>query len=350
MSRPRLSICIPVYNFAAFLGATLESLLPQATEAVEVIVLDGGSTDGTPALVDGFRSRYPRLQYLRRETRGGIDRDMSLAVAASRGEYVWIFSGDDLMRHDAVARVLAELHSACDLYLLEALLCHLDMTPIAMHRMLPIRAARTFRLGEPADRDWYFRRALNSATFFSFCSALVIRRESWDRGDQGERYFGTCWAHAARLLSLVPSGLTVRYLPGAFLDKRGDNDSFLTDGLTRRWGLAVEGYQRIADETFGHASFEARAIRAAMRRDIPLAAWLLARIEVAESRPGDWPLFRRLVRQHFGDGSPIDALRLAVCLHAPAWALRATRRAVMALRGSGRPQRSKSAPKEPAGS
>ena len=109
MSTLRLSVCIPVYNFGAFLGETLESIVPQAAKAVEIVVLDGGSTDDTPQVVGRFQERFPRLNYVRREKKGGIDRDMAFAVEAARGDYVWLFSGDDRMRPDAIERVLAEL-------------------------------------------------------------------------------------------------------------------------------------------------------------------------------------------------------------------------------------------------
>jgi len=52
MNRPRLSICIPTYNFGRFIGETLDSILPQATEDVEVTVVDGASTDNTADIVE----------------------------------------------------------------------------------------------------------------------------------------------------------------------------------------------------------------------------------------------------------------------------------------------------------
>jgi abequosyltransferase len=329
----KLSICIPVYNFGAFLGPTLESIVPQAGEAVEIVVLDGGSTDDTPAVVARFQERFPRLTYLRRDQRGGIDRDMAHAVAAARGEYLWLFSGDDLMRPDAVARLLAELPSGCDVYLLESLLCGFHMNPIAMHRLLEVREPRTFRLGDAGQRLAYFRLALNSAAFFSFCSALVIRKACWDSASIDESFYGSCWAHAARLLSLVPSGLTVRYLPGAFLDKRGDNDSFLDRGRTVRLAIAVDGYHRIAGTFFGASSPEAFHIRRALRADVPVAAFALARLEIADRNLGDQlPLYRRLVRAAFGDVSPANLLRIAFLLGTPVPVLRLARRAQLALR------------------
>jgi len=80
MENIRLSICIPTYNFGEFIGTTLESIIKQATAEVEIVVLDGGSTDNTREVVHSFQQRFPRLSYHRLEKRGGIDRDMAKAV------------------------------------------------------------------------------------------------------------------------------------------------------------------------------------------------------------------------------------------------------------------------------
>src|SRR5271165_2413917 len=102
----RLSVCIPTYNFGAFIGETLESILPQVEEGVEVIVLDGGSDDDTSVVVESLQQRYPSLRYERRDERGGIDRDIARTVDLARGEYCWLFCADDVMKPGAIGRML----------------------------------------------------------------------------------------------------------------------------------------------------------------------------------------------------------------------------------------------------
>ena len=51
----RLSICIPTYNFGEFIGATLQSIIKQATDEVEIVVVDGASTDNTAEVVRAFQ-------------------------------------------------------------------------------------------------------------------------------------------------------------------------------------------------------------------------------------------------------------------------------------------------------
>jgi abequosyltransferase len=315
MTSPRLSICIPVYNFARFLGATLETILRQAPrDLVEIDVVDGASTDGTPEVVRAFQERHPNVRYHRLDRKGGIDRDIAKGVELSRGEYCWLFSGDDLMRDGAIAALLGSLDDDCDVFLMDAMLCDVAMRPLQPHRMLAQDAPRTFRLHERADRLEYFRLARNTAAFFSFCSVLAIKRARWIATSVEESYYGTCWAHAARLFTMLPGGLTVGYLPHAALDKRGGNDSFLTHGLTRRFAIAVDGYGRIADEFFGHHSEEALHVRRSLRLELPWAAWIAARVELEKTRSEDRPLYERLVRKQYSDWSFENWATRTLCL------------------------------------
>src|SRR3712207_2443148 len=87
------SVVIPVYNRAALVGATLDSVLGQEFEGeFEVVVVDDGSTDETPAVL----ARYgERVRVLRQENAGpGAARNLGIRTA--RGEYVAFLDSDDL--------------------------------------------------------------------------------------------------------------------------------------------------------------------------------------------------------------------------------------------------------------
>lgn len=73
----RLSIYMPTYNFGKFIGSTLESIIDQMQEGVEIVVFDGGSTDDTVQIVQSYQKCCPSLSYHRQNHRGDIDRDMA---------------------------------------------------------------------------------------------------------------------------------------------------------------------------------------------------------------------------------------------------------------------------------
>lgn len=91
MSGPLVTAFMPVFNAERFLVPALESLLAQDYEPFEVVVCDDGSTDGTAEIL---RS-YPSVHVVRQANRGPAAA-RNAAVAASRGELLAAFDGDDL--------------------------------------------------------------------------------------------------------------------------------------------------------------------------------------------------------------------------------------------------------------
>ena len=92
VARPRVSIIIPNYNRADFIGEAVASALGQDYQAIEVIVIDDGSPDDTSALLATFRD--PRVVRMQKEDAG---RALSLnrAVAFARGKYVAFLDPSD---------------------------------------------------------------------------------------------------------------------------------------------------------------------------------------------------------------------------------------------------------------
>lgn len=90
-ARPLVSGFMPLRNAEKFLVASLASALAQDYEPFELVVCDDGSTDGTPEIL----ARYPTIRVVRQEHRGRAAA-CNAAIAASRGEFLTSFDGDDL--------------------------------------------------------------------------------------------------------------------------------------------------------------------------------------------------------------------------------------------------------------
>jgi len=298
----RLSICMPTYNFGAFIGETLESIVSQLEPGVEIVVLDGGSQDDTTEVVNRFTRAYPAVSYVRQPVRGGIDRDMSRSVELARGEYCWLFSSDDIMKPGALKRVLAELDSGQDLYLCGLTICDKRMTPIVDHNVSSAPWGAVFQLADAADRQRYFAAAQTTTAFFSFMGALILRRSRWLDYTLDESYVGSCWAHVVRILRMIPDGLSVKFVGESLQFKRGGNDSFMDKGLVHRYALAIDGYHRIAADVFGDQSPEARHMRRVIVNEFPLKAMFFTRVDCRDyGRWSDIPELDRLVEKTYRD-------------------------------------------------
>jgi abequosyltransferase len=110
-SIPLLTVAVPTYNRAPLLGRLLQQLEGEINNnpRVELVVSDNASDDGTPALVAKFQARGMRIRYLRNEANIGADRNIIQCFESASGEYVWVFSDDDVMALGTLDRLLEAL-------------------------------------------------------------------------------------------------------------------------------------------------------------------------------------------------------------------------------------------------
>lgn len=104
-----VSIVLPVHNAAAFIGEALASIYAQEGLALEVIVVDDGSTDGSLALA---QSGFPAVRGIR-QANAGIGAARNRGVEAARGEYLAFLDADDRWPAGRLTRLLAA-HAALE--------------------------------------------------------------------------------------------------------------------------------------------------------------------------------------------------------------------------------------------
>ena len=103
--KPLITIGIPSFNSARWLGQAIESALAQTWPEKEVLVVDDGSTDGSADVARGFGDR---IQFIATENRGG-NHARNLAVQAARGEWLQFLDADDYLEATKVAQQLTEV-------------------------------------------------------------------------------------------------------------------------------------------------------------------------------------------------------------------------------------------------
>ena len=305
----KLSICIPIYNCAEYIGLALNSIMPQTKEGIEVVIYDGGSTDATPQLMESYVKTWTNLHYYRGSARGGIDADMAKCVGYAKGEYCWLFSGDDVMRSGAIERALEWVKYGHDIYICKHTVCSKDMVELRELPVLQPDRAFSANLANLNERVEWFQRAATNEAFFSFISGLIVRREKWQSGELPDAFNKSCWGHVARFFGLLSTGLTVCYVAELWLDQRGDNDSFAERGIVNRFRIGIEGYHRLADSFFGHESIEAFHIRRVIRNEFRLKQFLFAKMQ-CKKRPDieNKLLLDKLVQKTWCDHSVADYL------------------------------------------
>lgn len=96
------SVVIPTYNYGRFIERCLQSVLCQADDDYEIIVVDDGSTDDTPGVIETIARGLPagRLRYLCQANQGP-SAARNLGIDDAKGEFIWFLDSDDCLVPDA---------------------------------------------------------------------------------------------------------------------------------------------------------------------------------------------------------------------------------------------------------
>ncbi|HBO72253.1 MAG TPA: hypothetical protein DD639_08250 [Acinetobacter sp.] len=95
--KPKVSVMIITYNQEALISETIESVINQNYENIEIIVADDASTDNTPAIINEYAKRYPGVVIpVLNSTNLGITGNSNAAFFSCTGELIAVLGGDDL--------------------------------------------------------------------------------------------------------------------------------------------------------------------------------------------------------------------------------------------------------------
>jgi abequosyltransferase len=196
---PLLSICIATYNRASYIAETLDSIIPQSDDDVELLVVDGASTDNTEDVVRKVAQKESRIRYVRLSAKGGVDQDYDKAVELARGEFCWLFTDDDLLKPGAVAAVKAAIKKGYDLIVVNAEVRDRQLSVILQSRRIAMHDSKAYA---PNSMEHLFIDALH---YLSFIGAVVIRRSLWLSRER-RLYFGTEFVHVGVIFQKLLSG------------------------------------------------------------------------------------------------------------------------------------------------
>ena len=101
----KISIIVPAYNIEAYLARTLDSILAQTHENIEVVVVNDGSRDGTAAVMDRYAALDRRVKAIHKEN-GGVTSARLRGVAEATGQWIGFVDGDDLIEPQMYERLL----------------------------------------------------------------------------------------------------------------------------------------------------------------------------------------------------------------------------------------------------
>lgn len=112
---PTISIIVPVYNVEKYLSRCIDSILNQTFSDFELILVDDGSNDCSPAICDEYSKRDSRISVVHKEN-GGVASARNVALRIAVGQYIMFCDSDDYVSPDWVQRLYSVASSNVDAF------------------------------------------------------------------------------------------------------------------------------------------------------------------------------------------------------------------------------------------
>ncbi len=108
-----LTLVIPSYNVEAFLRRCVERMVPAGDE-LDILIVDDGSTDGTPALADALAAEHPEIVRVIHQENGGHGEGLNQGIRTAQGIYLKSVDADDRIDTESLKKLLDLLRSHAD--------------------------------------------------------------------------------------------------------------------------------------------------------------------------------------------------------------------------------------------
>lgn len=114
MSHPLISVIVPVYNTASYLRRCLDSLCSQTYSDIEILCVDDGSTDESPAILAEYAAQDRRITIIT-QSNAGLGAARNAALRISRGSWITGLDSDDWLEQDAYEKLIPTLIDEVDM-------------------------------------------------------------------------------------------------------------------------------------------------------------------------------------------------------------------------------------------
>lgn len=240
-TKPLLSVVIPAYNYAATLARAVDSVLLQLdAQQAELLVIDDGSTDQTPEVLEALLAAHPGRFRSLRKTNGGLASVRNRGIEEAQGRFLVFLDADDELAPGALAALVEHIAAHPDTRLVIG--GHWSVFADGrrvQHRVAPLPATARQRL-----RGYLLDKSVSISN-----GACAMHRDVFTPGNYPERFRNTEDIPVfAQVLARYPC--TVLDQPLALIHK---HDTSLRHNLTHARAVGLD----LVDEVFSPARLPA---------------------------------------------------------------------------------------------
>lgn len=226
--KPLVSVIVPLYNAAPFIGEALESALASTYRPIEVVVVDDGSTDDSLRIAQAWAAKHPEVQVLH-QANAGVSAARNQAIRAAKGTFILPMDADDKISPTYIAQAVEAMNDevrvvGCKAEYIGAKRGEWKLpayTPELLARRNMIHISSMFRKA-----DW--------ERIGGFCEEEIYR-EDWD-------FWLSMMELGGRYVRLNETGLYYRVLPGSRRSQAKAQKRAIVDAINRLHPAYMERY------------------------------------------------------------------------------------------------------------
>ncbi len=228
---PLISVIVPSFNCAKYLGRAIDSILGQSMPDFEVIVVDDGSSDGTFAVVAQYQ-KHASVRYLHQSNKGP-SAARNHGLKASQARYVMFVDADDALPPGALATIESAITQTGASWCVTDVLRVSDETPTIVRSLVPVRDLFYGILADDFIRRGVFFRREDLVAIGGYDETLTIR-EDWDLN-----------------IRMIEGGKRFLYIPSPLYIYSWRAHSLTTCDPSRilgfTWKVLIKHHKRLAD-------------------------------------------------------------------------------------------------------
>lgn len=262
-----LSIAIPTYNRPILLKACLDSIVRQLVPGVEIVICDNSTTDVAGHAVCEYQERFPDVRYCKNVSNIGSDANILRCLCESRGKFVYLLADDDIMLPGSLVKIR------------ESLKHNPSVGCVHLNSYAFVGDPETGRASTPkfpVDRDVVFKDKNqfleHLGVNFTFLSAMILRRDYFERIANPKAYVGTLLLHCHIALKCISAAGENLLIATPCIAARSGNS-----GGYNLYRVFAQGWREVLFTTGIECGFDRRAMERIFDKTIKtfLRYWLI---------------------------------------------------------------------------
>lgn len=242
--KPPVSVCIPAYNAAGYIGDAIESVLGQAFKDFELIVVDNNSSDGTASIVSRYND--PRLFYVKNPGTVPMAENWNKCISLASGKYIVLLHADDAILPGSLGSHLKAMEGDAQVGYAYSASRIIDEESNIISDSIPFTKSHV-----KEGSDQFLKHIIGN---YIYCPSIMVRRECYERVgsfNKELKYFvdWDMW------LRIELGRYKVAYIPEVLASYRVHKGSITSSGFTQT-PEAIKEYYKVIHDNLTSKSFD----------------------------------------------------------------------------------------------